>query len=195
MASAAPEILIREEPLASAVAQSLIKALNATLMDINPNPAAHSMSLSPDQTSPGLGTFLVVYAKQPNESVETPIGCGAIRKILLSDTDLSQLDAMLGNTIHPFIDETRAELHSTIAELKRMYVDPRFRGLGIGKKVVRRLEEEAGRIGVKRLLLETGPDLEAAVKVYEGCGFRRVHNYGEYAVKDPADSICYGKDL
>ncbi|KAI8840935.1 acyl-CoA N-acyltransferase [Chytridium lagenaria] len=180
-----PEIFIQEEPLESEVCQTLIKALNASLMESNPNPAAHSMSLSPSETAPGLGIFLVVYAQHPNEP-KTPIGCGALRKIILPPSDLTLLDTTLSNP--------SSTTHS-IAELKRMYVDPTYRGLGIGRMMVKRLEEEARRLNVGRLLLETGPELVAAVKVYEGCGFVRVHNYGEYAVKDPEDSICYGKDL
>jgi putative acetyltransferase len=79
------------------------------------------------------------------------------------------------------------------AELKRMYVDPAFRGNGVGFALVAHLTEHARALGVQRLLLETGVLLEAAVRLYQRCGFREIDRYGEYA--DLPQSLCMGKDL
>jgi len=65
-------------------------------------------------------------------------------------------------------------------ELKRMYVRPRFRGLGLGKLLLDHLSDYARRQGVGLLRLETGVHQKEAIGLYEGAGFRRVLPFGEY---------------
>src|SRR5438093_8093964 len=80
-----------------------------------------------------------------------PVACGAIRRI---DADT--------------------------AEIKRMYVEPHSRGRGIGRRLLITLETEGRRLGVKRLVLETGVRQPEAVGLYERAGFIRVSPFGEY---------------
>jgi putative acetyltransferase len=80
------------------------------------------------------------------------------------------------------------------AELKRMYVSPAARGLGLGRRLVTALEEHARALGVRRLVLETGVLQSAALALYRGCGFHPIPLYGEYCLS-PETSICLGKDL
>jgi putative acetyltransferase len=81
----------------------------------------------------------------------------------------------------------------TTAEVKRMYVDPGQRGRGVGWSVLVHLESVAKRLGVERLVLETGVLQEAAIALYRRAGFSPVDCWGEYA-SSPA-SICFGKNL
>src|SRR6476661_943511 len=53
-----------------------------------------------------------------------PLGCGAVR-----------------------------QLDQATAELKRMYVAPAARGQGIGRALLDQLEQEARRLGIRRLVL------------------------------------------
>ena len=94
-----------------------------------------------------------------------PVGCGALRV----------LD-----------DET--------GEFKRMYVAPAVRGNGLGKRLVAALEAEARALGVRRMVLETGVRLAAAVALYRSMGFERIPLFGEY-LSSPETSLCMGKDL
>lgn len=71
------------------------------------------------------------------------------------------------------------------AELKRMYVRPRWRGHGIGRTILDRLENEAHARGVTRLVLETGDVLHRAIRLYEGAGFRRCGTFGAYSEMAP----------
>jgi len=80
------------------------------------------------------------------------------------------------------------------AELKRMYVDPRVRGQGIGRALVAALESEARSLGVTNIVLETGTRLPAAIGLYEAMGYRRIPLFGEY-VSSPETSLCFGKPL
>lgn len=69
-------------------------------------------------------------------------------------------------------------------EIKRMYVRPQFRGLGLGKLMLRHLSSYARDQGVTLLRLETGIYQAEAIGLYEGYGFRRIPPFGAYKV-DP----------
>ena len=71
------------------------------------------------------------------------------------------------------------------AELKRMYVRPRWRGCGIGRTILDRLESEARAREVSRLVLETGDVLHRAIRLYEGAGFTRCGAFGAYSAMTP----------
>ena len=71
------------------------------------------------------------------------------------------------------------------AELKRMYVRPHARGCRVAGAILARLEEEARRRGVSRLVLETGDVQHAALRFYEREGFRRCEAFGAYATMPP----------
>jgi putative acetyltransferase len=79
------------------------------------------------------------------------------------------------------------------AELKRMYVVPRFRGLGVCKAVLGALEQHARTHGANRVVLETGTRQTAALGLYERAGYARIPLFGEY-VGSPC-SLCMGKPL
>jgi len=53
-------------------------------------------------------------------------------------------------------------LDAATAEVKRMYVEPDRRGTGVGRAVLDQLEAAALRLGVRRLVLETGVHQKAA---------------------------------
>jgi putative acetyltransferase len=74
-------------------------------------------------------------------------------------------------------------------ELKRMYVRPRFRGLGYGKLLVDHLADYARTNGVDLLRLETGVHQQAAIRLYERLGFRRIAPFGAYV--EAPNSLCY----
>ncbi len=82
---------------------------------------------------------------------------------------------------------------SDYGELKRMYVRPRFRGLGFGKMMLRHLEDYTRAHGVGLLRLETGVHQREAIGLYERMGFHRIPPFGAYA-GDPL-SLCYEKPL
>jgi GNAT superfamily N-acetyltransferase len=66
------------------------------------------------------------------------------------------------------------------AEIKRMYVRPRFRGLGLAKLMLDKLADHARTHGIGLLRLETGIHQHAAIGLYEREGFRRRAPFGDY---------------
>ena len=73
---------------------------------------------------------------------------------------------------------------SEYGEVKRMYVRPEHRGLGLGKAMLDHLAQYAQDQGVALLRLETGIYQVEAVGLYERHGFLRRAPFGEYR-QDP----------
>ncbi len=69
-------------------------------------------------------------------------------------------------------------------ELKRMFVRPQFRGLGLAKLMLQHLEDYTREHNVPVLRLETGIHQTEAIGLYEGWGFQYIPAFGEY-VDDP----------
>ena len=76
-------------------------------------------------------------------------------------------------------------------EVKRMYVRPQYRGLGLGKLMLDHLAVYARERRIFTLRLETGIYQEEAIKLYERYGFARRGPFGEY--KDDPLSIYFEK--
>lgn len=73
-------------------------------------------------------------------------------------------------------------------ELKRVFVDPLHRHMGLGGELIRRLEAKAKIKGYDWCILESGRLLEAAHCMYKKAGYKIIPNYGQYAEME--NSIC-----
>jgi len=76
---------------------------------------------------------------------DRPIGCGALK-------------------FHP----------GKPAELKRMWVAPEARGLGLGRRLLAELERHAKEAGTRVVRLETNRTLKEAIGLYRSSGYREV---------------------
>lgn len=79
---------------------------------------------------------------------DTPMGCFGIRK-----------------------------LDGSICELKRMYLKKEARGLGSGKRLLRKAIEVGRELGYQKMRLDTLPTMDSAIKLYEKTGFYKIESY------------------
>jgi len=84
---------------------------------------------------------------------ETPLGMGGLRRV-----------------------------RDKVGEIKRIYVSQASRGGGLGAKILDRLVNDARSFGYRELLLETGPFMTSAHRLYEAAGFEDVLPYPEAEV-------------
>jgi putative acetyltransferase len=70
------------------------------------------------------------------------------------------------------------------AELVKLYLLPQYRGKGIGRMLMGKSFESAGKLGYTQLYLESMPELSKAIGIYEKAGFRfipaRLGNSGHF---------------
>jgi len=78
-------------------------------------------------------------------------------------------------------------------EVKRMYVRPQFRGLGLAKLMLNHLADCARSHNITLLRLETGIYQREAIGLYERMGFYRIPPFGPYT--DDRLSQCYEKRI
>ncbi|HEY7197418.1 MAG TPA: bifunctional helix-turn-helix transcriptional regulator/GNAT family N-acetyltransferase [Gaiellaceae bacterium] len=67
------------------------------------------------------------------------------------------------------------------AEIKRMWVSPTVRGLGLGRRILRELEDRARENGVTVARLETNRSLAEAISLYRAAGYREVAAFNDEA--------------
>ncbi len=78
-------------------------------------------------------------------------------------------------------------------EIKRMFVQPAFRGKGIGLGILAQLEKWALECGYERCVLETGKRQPEAIALYQKAGYQLIKNYGQY--EHIENSVCMLKVL
>ena len=78
-------------------------------------------------------------------------------------------------------------------EIKRVWVDPEFRGNHISTAMMDALEKKAIELGFKRAILQTRPQMKEAVHLYTKRGYLLTDNYPPYDKLEGA--ICFAKEL
>lgn len=94
------------------------------------------------------------------------VGCGALRRL--------------------------GAIHDRTCEMKRLYVCPEGRGLGVGKQIAMRLIRDGVRLGYHKMVLDTLTRLDAAIHLYESLGFERTAPYYDNPLPDV---VYWGLDL
>ena len=79
----------------------------------------------------------------------------------------------------------------TVGSLKRMWVSEAVRGLGVGRRMLAALEQEARGLGIATLRLETNRALVEAIALYRGAGYVEVAPFND----DPYADHWFEKPL
>lgn len=69
------------------------------------------------------------------------------------------------------------DLGKGVCEMKRLFVRPAYRGLGVGKALAEAIVVEGRELGYRTMKLDTVPKLKAAIGLYESMGFRKTKPY------------------
>lgn len=85
------------------------------------------------------------------------------------------------------------EYSKSDVEMKRVWVEPKYRNCHIAMKMIDKIECKAGQQGYRRVILQTRKIMNDAVKLYRKLGYYQIDNYPPYDKLDGA--ICLAKDL
>jgi putative acetyltransferase len=85
------------------------------------------------------------------------------------------------------------EFDGETVEIKRMFVQKTYRGLGLSKKILHELEQWAIEKNYRQAILETSIHFKTARKLYETNGYSVIPNYPPYV--GLAESVCMKKEL
>ena len=77
-------------------------------------------------------------------------------------------------------------------EMKRLYVAPTARGLGLGRALVEAVIGEAVRIGYGEMRLDTLPTMAEAISLYRAAGFAAIAPYYDTPI---ADTLFFARAL
>jgi ribosomal protein S18 acetylase RimI-like enzyme len=69
--------------------------------------------------------------------------------------------------------------HPEFGEIKRMWVAPHARGMGIARRILHRLEELVGERGLWIVRLDTNRVLTEAQALYRSCGYREIPRFND----------------
>ncbi len=78
-----------------------------------------------------------------------------------------------------------------VAEIKRMYVLPAYRGSGVGSQILDELERRARERGFDAVRLDTNTRLSEAIGLYERAGYRQIPDCNS----NPRSNRWYEKPL
>ncbi|MEU7551770.1 GNAT family N-acetyltransferase [Streptomyces sp. NPDC044571] len=122
--------------------------------------------LDPAMFTPPRGLYLLAY-----DASQSPMASGGWRTQDENDEGYSDGDA----------------------ELKRMYVIPEARGLGLARRILAELEADARAAGRVRMVLETGDQQPEAIALYLSSGYAPSPKFGHYRFHH--SSRCMAKPL
>ncbi|MGE5325748.1 MAG: GNAT family N-acetyltransferase [Deltaproteobacteria bacterium] len=84
------------------------------------------------------------------------------------------------------------KIEDGICEMKRLYVRPVHRGLGIGRQLVRKLIEDARLLGYSKMRLDTLPSMNSAQELYRSMGFKPI---GPYRTNPVPGALFFEMDI
>lgn len=124
------------------------------------------------QSLPGLygaphGALLLAY----DADLDSPLGCVALRP--LKKKSSGHHGPASGG------DDDGDDTSKRCCEMKRLYVSPHARGVGLGKALVAAIVEKAKDLGYAEMRLDTLRSMRGAIELYKRFGFIEIPPYYE----------------
>jgi DNA-binding MarR family transcriptional regulator len=160
----------RQQAKLADAAETVQRLLDASLITVEPEPAA----------SADAHWCIGQYFAELGRRFET--GFDPARSIPAAEADMTPPNGVL------LIARLRGEPVGCGAlkfhpgeptELKRMWVDPNARGLGLGRRLLRELEQRAAIAGATTIHLETNASLTEAIALYRASGYSEVPAFND----------------
>jgi GNAT superfamily N-acetyltransferase len=151
------DISVSREPAAGDGPELIVARAVAELIARYATLSPYELELDSSTFDPPRGAFLVARAP----GVDGPIGGVGVRGVRLEKED--------GDGGWDGADGQRI----STAEVRRLWVDPAWRGRGVARALMESLEYEAIVLGYRSLELETGVRQPEAVALYEATGWER----------------------
>lgn len=79
------------------------------------------------------------------------------------------------------------------AEMKRVWVEPAYRGRGLATQLIQLMETKAKERGFQKVILQTREMMQDAVGLYRKLGYHQIVNYPPYDKLEGA--VCFAKDI
>ncbi len=74
-------------------------------------------------------------------------------------------------------------LDQATCEMKRLYVVPEYRSQRLGKRLIEELLLRAARLGYRRMVLDTLPEMAEAIRLYRSLGFAETTRYWDNPIE------------
>lgn len=81
---------------------------------------------------------------------------------------------------------------ATDAEMKRLYIQPSYRQLGLGRELTECIVERARELGYRRVVLDTLDSMQGAQALYRSLGFASIE---PYYINPLPGALYFAKDL
>lgn len=127
------------------------------------------------------------YLQDANSKIEEEFGVSFDIKTMLEEDmlDLDKFNPPDGRLLLASYEDQvigiacMRRIREDTGEIKRMYVRPRLRGKGIGKKLLEELLSEARKIGYPKIRLDSARFMKEAHTLYRSMGFQEIDPYPE----------------
>lgn len=128
------------------------------------------LSSLPGKYSPQEGGDLLLAYSSSADTSSSPLGCVALRPLPVKDDERQQL-----------------------CEVKRLYVAPEARKMGLGRALVSAIVTRAWELGYRGMRLDTLRSMEGPIRLYRSLGFVEVGPYYETPLVE--ETVFLGLDF
>lgn len=151
-------IIPAETPAHIAATKALFTAYAEWLnLDLTFQGFTEELQSLPGKYSAPEGEILLAYS---TTKPDQPLGCVAVRPL----------------PTKPGVD-VDANATATCCEMKRLFVSPEARGMGLGKALVDAIVQRARGLGYREMRLDTLPMMAGAIGLYRRVGFKEITAY------------------